>query len=67
MGQVVHHCKTAAEWVQANKQLFAARVEMPEILNMDSTQTEEAAREMAKLFDDTMDPNEGDKESILDQ
>lgn len=66
MGRVVHHCKKAAEWVQANKQLFAARVEMPEILNMDSTQTEEAAQEMAKLFDDTMDPNEEDKESILE-
>ena len=39
---------------------------MPDILNTNSTQTEEAAQEMAKLFDGTMDPNEEDKESILE-
>ncbi len=39
---------------------------MPEILNMDSRQTEEAAREIAKLFNDTFYPNEEDKELILE-
>ena len=39
---------------------------MPGIVNMNSTHTEEAAQEMTKLFDDTMDPEEDIKESILE-
>ncbi|KAG8007958.1 hypothetical protein GBF38_016619, partial [Nibea albiflora] len=63
--RVIHHCKKAAEWVQDNKNLFAARVEMPRILHMNSTQSEEAAQQMTKLFE-TVHLNEEEMELILE-
>lgn len=60
------HCKKAAEWVQGNPQLFAARVEMPDILSMGGTCTEEAVQQLANIFDATLDVNDDDKELILE-
>ncbi|KAL7382378.1 hypothetical protein ABVT39_021351 [Epinephelus coioides] len=66
VGQIVDDCKKAAEWVQGNPQRFAARVEMPDILSMDGTCTEEAVQQLANLFDATLDVTDDDKELILE-
>ncbi|CAK6982799.1 hypothetical protein GBF38_016619%2C partial, partial [Scomber scombrus] len=64
--RVVHHCKKAAEWVHANENVFAANVELPDILTIDNTQVEEAAHLIAKLFESTMDLTDEDKELFLE-
>ncbi|XP_061570613.1 uncharacterized protein LOC133424181 [Cololabis saira] len=61
--RILHDCRDAAEWVEANKQLFSARVDLPDILCMGENQAE-AALQYGRVWTEQLDDNE--KDSILE-
>ncbi|KAK0141801.1 hypothetical protein N1851_020528 [Merluccius polli] len=52
------------EWVEANKQLFSAKVDLPDVLCMEEEEQAEAAPQYGRLWKEEVDEHE--KEAILE-
>ena len=52
------NCRHAAEWVEANKPLFCAKVDLPDVLGMGEEEQAEAALQYGRLWNEELDENE---------
>ncbi|XP_029943704.1 uncharacterized protein LOC115385770 [Salarias fasciatus] len=65
--KILQDCTKAAEWVQDNPHLFAATVEMPDILQMGQEMQKEFVKQLLSLSSDgSSQLCEDDKEQILE-
>ncbi|XP_030267114.1 uncharacterized protein LOC115578343 [Sparus aurata] len=62
--RVLHDCRRAAEWVEANKPLLSARVDLPDVLSMGEERQAEAALQYGRVWKEELDEDE--KETILE-
>ncbi|CAL8273628.1 unnamed protein product [Gadus morhua 'NCC'] len=61
--RILRDCRHAAEWVEANHQLFAAKVDLPYVLSIGEENQAEAALHYGRLWKEKVEDDE--KESIM--